>query len=120
MTTTTTTTYTVIDPSDRVMERGLSLDEAARAILTYDGREFEIRPARGGCSELWVRNAARSWPWNLTFIFSTARGAKAQRAIYQSVVESDWPGHPTAMPDERAREIYDDEGYAREIDVEEG
>lgn len=101
-------TYTVIAPNDSILARGLSLDEAARAILTYDGREFEIRPAPGGCSELWARNAARSGPWTRTVVWSLHDGALGERGIYRSVIERDWPGHPTAMEDERAREVYPD------------
>jgi len=104
------TTYTVLDPTGDIIASGLSLEDAARKILTYDSREFEIRPAPGGCSELWARDAARAGHWTRTVVFSLHQGELGERGIFRSVVASDWPGHPFAVTDEHAQALIDQFG----------
>lgn len=108
------TTYTLISPAGDIIARGLSLEDAARRILTYDGREFEVRPAPGGCSELWARDAARAGHWTRTVVFSLHRGELGERGIFRSVVAADWPGHPSAITDAQADRLVE------ALDEEEG
>lgn len=46
------TTYTVLHDGD-VLGRGLTAAEAAAEILTYDGREYEVRPQYLTCGQVF-------------------------------------------------------------------
>ena len=61
-----TTTYTVLSRQGEIEGRGLSLAEAASEILTYDGREYEIRPPEGAGYWLWRSQQVADRPWERT------------------------------------------------------
>lgn len=52
-------TYTVRTRHGDVIERGLSLAQAADTVLGHDGHEYEVRQAETGF-ELWVSNHSRN------------------------------------------------------------
>jgi hypothetical protein len=54
------TTYTIIDGEGYVLDRGVSLNEAADAIMTSDSREWEIRQDKDGGFTAWSRQQVAS------------------------------------------------------------
>lgn len=104
------TTYTVISrDSGEPIDRHLTLAEAAHVILTYDGRQYEIRPdldVDGSCfcSTLWSRQqvAGRDWaPTVATSIYDVREHREQVEAeIWQQVIDAGWARHPEAMTDE--------------------
>lgn len=50
-------------------ETGLTLLEAARAIIQHDGVDYELRAAREGF-DLWTRQQVANRPWTRTDMFS--------------------------------------------------
>lgn len=113
-------TYTVEAPNGDVIERGLSLEDAAVAILTYDGRDYQVRPdpvddqARilmvtqfshnrsGGCGEYlpaWLGERVIRSAADLDEAGNLTNREDALTQIWRQVVMTDWPGHPTAMTD---------------------
>lgn len=112
LTTTVTTTYTVIDPQGEVLERGLSTFEAAQVILTYDGRDYELRPASKASPTMWnlySKRQNRLWEgpcWTgsagdggrLICGWGQTEG-EAWDEIAAQVLTASWGRHPSAMPD---------------------
>jgi hypothetical protein len=94
------TTYTIIDGEGYVLDRGVSLNEAADAIMTSDSREWEIRQDKDGGFTAWSRQQVASRPWAATAIYFKMDRAEAEHEIYEKIVTSDrWPGHCEAMTD---------------------
>ena len=53
--------YTVLTRHGSVQGSGLSLEEAAKTVLTYDGNEFEVRKDSDGLGHtLWVSRFSRN------------------------------------------------------------
>jgi hypothetical protein len=96
------TKYTVVDSNGDVLDRGLTVAEAAHIILTDDGREYAIRPDDDGCWTLWSRQQVANKGWSPTVVYSFEDDRDlAESEIFQKVVDSDWPHHPEAMTDEQ-------------------
>ena len=97
------TTYTVYSPHDsRDAISGLSIDEAAREILTDDGQEFEIRQDDDGVFRLWYCQPVAGIRWSETVVRSfESDPAAAEADIYRQVIEADWEGEKIAVPDEQ-------------------
>ena len=96
------TTYTTIDADGYVLDRGLSLAEAADAIMTSDSREWEIRPDGDGLGvTAWSRQQVANHPWARTAIYSghTDRAAAEQEICKKIVTSERWAGHCEAMTD---------------------
>ena len=99
--TTYTTTYTTIDTDGYVLDRGISLVEAADAIMTSDGREWEIREDKDGGFTAWSRQQVANLPWGATVLYSIKSDrAEAEAEICEKIVTSErWSGHCEAMTD---------------------
>lgn len=79
------------------------------AILTDDGREYEIRP-REACTgilageryyDLWTRQQVAGRPWTRTTVSVIAGSSdEAEAEIAQRVIDARWPRHPEAIADE--------------------
>jgi|GEM_PF-4657625 len=104
-----TLTFTVIAPTGAVIGTNLSAAIAAEEILTYDGREYEIRQEHDGDGyRLWSRDQGR--PWQKTVVFSLAdQRSAAEAEIFHAVLVADWPGHPDAMTDDAYNAIDNDD-----------
>jgi len=91
--------YTVTDPEGYEIDTDLTLEEAARTVLTHDSREFEIRAddTEWGGYTLWTRSQIRNEPWTPTTVYSgRADRTAATVDIYERVIWEGWRGHPTA------------------------
>ncbi len=94
-------TYTVTDYNGEVIARHLSAYEAAKTILTDDGRDWEIREENGGGFALWSCQPVANRPWRQTIVYSAAdTREEAEAEIFAEVVAASWRHHPTAMTDE--------------------
>ena len=95
------TTYTTIDSDGYVLDRGISLVEAADAIMTSDSREWEIREDKDGGFTAWLRQQVAKRPWDATAIYSfKADRAEAEAEICEKIVTSErWSGHCEVMTD---------------------
>lgn len=101
------TTYTIIDGEGYVMDRGVSLSEAADAIMTSDSREWDIREDENGGFTVWSRQQVANRPWAATAIYSFAANRdEAEREICENIVNSErWSGHCEAMTDAAYEEM---------------
>ena len=100
------TTYTILSPSGAVMETGISLREAADAVLTSDGREYEVRKDdQWGCFILWTRQEVANQRWTSTRFFSVKTDrSEAEDDIFGKVVRAErFPGHCEAITDAAGR-----------------
>lgn len=101
------TTYRVTHPSGAydLVSSG-TLEEAAEAVLTYDGADYEIRDEATGFCASDGRGSGRWRLWsctpttgyvetNLTIDAPTEEEAK--QALYALVVRQQWRGHPHAV-----------------------
>ena len=97
-------TYTVLTHNGDLIDTGLTADEAARAILTYDGCDFELRPIEDGGFALWSRQQVANKPWQKSLIlWSIAENEKeAEADIFVKVLKhsSEWRHSPYAITDE--------------------
>jgi hypothetical protein len=105
-------TYTIYE--DGKYRIGLSAEDAAHELLTYDGYEYQIRPAEDGEGwELWISSASRnSTAWKgingKSVIFNLEDDeAKARQEIFERVI---WTGmwnneYVTCYPDDVAHEM---------------
>ena len=93
-------TYTVVSRNDgEPIGVGLSLVDAAQAILTDDGRDYDIREEDGGW-RLWARHEVGNIGWKPCQVWSWAVDRDLGEAeIYQQVVNADWRHHPEAFAD---------------------
>ena len=94
-------TYTILDFDGYVMERGVSLAEAADAIMTSDSREWQIREDKDGGYTVWTRQQVANRPWRATAIWSfEAERAAAEQEICEKIVFAErFAGHYEAMTD---------------------
>ena len=96
-------TYTVLTHNGDLIDTGLTASEAARAILTYDGCDFELRPSNGGFA-LWSRQQVANKPWQKSLIlWSISEDEKeAEADIFVKVLKhsSEWRYSPYALTDE--------------------
>lgn len=91
--------FTVIDTDGNQLGRHLTAAEAARIILTEDGREYQIRLIDGDFA-LLTRHQVANRPWEKTVLFSVAMTlAEAEAEIFAAVIRARWPRHPEAIPD---------------------
>lgn len=81
------TTYTVFDSQDsRKAMNGLTIDEAAEAILQQDGQEYEIRN-QGNFYTLWTRQQVANRPWMQTVFSAVSENEqKAKDSIFNMVL----------------------------------
>jgi len=85
------------------MIRGLSAEDAADAILLYDGRDYALRREYRGGWRLYVTRFSRNAGGGSggmvdTTIYSAATTeAEAWRDIAQQVLSADWPGYPRVV-----------------------
>jgi hypothetical protein len=104
------TTYTLIDTQDNVTDRGLSLVDAAREILTYDGHDYEVRLENDGWYYLFGSTGSRNSQSGLgKFNQSYCNGrilmeqasseAEAFEKFAAKIIHNDWVRTPTAMTD---------------------
>jgi hypothetical protein len=100
-------TYTIIDGEGEVLDRGVSLSEAADAIMTSDSREWEIRADTDGGFTAWNRQQVANRPWAATAIYSfAATREEAEHEICEKIVIAErWAGHCEAMTDEAYDEM---------------
>ena len=54
------TTYTVLNRHGAVECSGATLEQAADAVMSYDGNVWEIRPTAKGGHDLWVSSVSRN------------------------------------------------------------
>lgn len=95
-------TYKIIDHDGGVIERGLSLEQAANAVMTSDGREWRItRNENGGEWAAWSRHQTAGRPWGLTgFTSYHDDEKKAREAIFRQIVQAErMGGHCEAVPE---------------------
>jgi hypothetical protein len=92
--------YTVLSNDGDVIGRNLTLARAADEILSSDSREWEIRQQDDGGYRLWSRQQVANVRWGKTVVMSYAETVEEAKAeIFTAVVNSDWPGHYTAITD---------------------
>lgn len=93
---------TVLLPSGDVLGRHLTTADAAREVLTYDGREFDIvAEGEGGFTLRSRQPVAGFHHWTRTVIYSAADTREAAEAeIFGRVVTAHWERHPDVMADE--------------------
>lgn len=111
-------TYTILS-NNGLREQGLSLQDAASSVMTYDGHVFEIRKSDDGSFELWTspfsRNSTAFRGLEKSAIFSLERDEEtAAKDIYQQVIEhADWWMSQEVLTDkEYARRLKECEGNA--------
>ena len=104
------TTYTLIDPQDTVMDRGISLTSAASDILTYDGHGYEVRRENDGWYYLFVSTGSRNSQAGLgkfnqaycngkMLMEQATSETEAFEKFAAKVINNDWSRTPTAMTD---------------------
>jgi hypothetical protein len=89
-------TYTVYNPnSDTEAESGLCLADAANKMMTYDGREWEIRE-EGDAFNLYTSQFSRNSPCgggeltrSVIYSYAANRDA-AEIEIFERVISEDW------------------------------
>ena len=81
--------YAVVDQSGELIARDLTTNEAAHAILTVDGQEYEIRNngADGDYWTLWERQQVANKPWTATLIGTYGAEPDARAEIFAHVVK---------------------------------
>ncbi len=102
------TLYTVLDCNGEHQVSGLTVAEAAREVMQYDGHQFEIRAAEDGNGfELWTSQFSRNStgggrPLVKSVIYSVADDRDAAEAeIYRKVIaHADWWKGYSVMTDE--------------------
>lgn len=100
-----TTTYTVLSRDGEVIERGLSGVDAAREILTSDGRQFDIRHA-DGLWTLWSCQEVANRRWTQTALSSARPSLKqAEDDIFEQTLSASWLGHYEAVTDKQYDEM---------------
>ncbi len=109
------TMYSVVRHATGLLDDGLTLADAGRTILTYDGRQFEVRQDRDSSGRftgrwtLWVagsRNGPFSRHWSSTIINVAAAGeAEAERLACESVARS------SAFTDQDGFSVVTDDEY---------
>lgn len=102
------TTYTVFraDDSSVIEGRGLSLREAADALLTADGYAYELRTDPTFGFELFISDGSRNSTRGARNMISAALGGyygDTEDEVWRKVVVDEWRGYE-AMTDE----AYDD------------
>lgn len=97
-------TYTVLDFDGYPQAHGLSLDEAAHAVMTSDGREWAIEPDDNGNYEVWGRSrnsTSSAWKKFEAFRSLKADPAAAVQDIHEQIVNfGRMDGHDEAIPDD--------------------
>ena len=108
-----TTTYTLISSNGDVIDRNLSVEEAARAILSDDGKLYEVRHS-GDESTLFVTAHSVNWsggagPFNMAWDGPSPYGKpivefggseeEREARVWQRVVTASWGSGPEAMTD---------------------
>jgi hypothetical protein len=81
--------YAVVDQGGELIARDLTTDQAARAILTVDSQEYEIRPS-GAYRDywtLWTRQQVANKPWTETLMGTYGVEYEARAAIFARVVK---------------------------------
>lgn len=98
-----TTSYTIIDGDGHVIDRHVSISDAADYIMTSDSRRWDIREDDDGGYVVWSDQQVAGIKWHkigAIFSIKTDR-AEAEREICEQIVNSErWPGHYEAMTDE--------------------
>ena len=92
------TTYTILDFDGEPLAHGLSLADAAHAVMTSDGREWVVE--LDGDSYV-----ASAWTKFETFRSFKSDPAEAKQEIYEQIVNTGrMDGHDEAIPDEVYRQ----------------
>lgn len=98
------TTYTIIHHDGYEIASGLTLIEAADAIMTSDGREWDIRKDTAHLGwTAWSRQQVANQGWRETVFYSPAADeAEANADISQQIVGTErMRGHCEAVTDEQ-------------------
>lgn len=101
-----TITYTTLSGEGEMIETGLSLSEAAHAVLTSDLREYDVREADGEFT-IWSRQQVANRPWAATIFVSYEDGRdEAEADLFLQVVSIErMRGHCEAITDGQYREM---------------
>jgi acyl-CoA reductase-like NAD-dependent aldehyde dehydrogenase len=93
-------TYTVFSPAGEMISSGQTLEQAAHAILTSDGREYQIRAQCPGF-RLWARHQVAGRGWSPTVFDSPDDDVDtAEAEIFAAVITAEpMRGHAYAVKD---------------------
>lgn len=102
-----TQTYAVLKTNGETIDTDLTAAEAAQAILSDDGQDYEIRPSSDYPGfDLWTRKQVANRGWHKTVIFSLETDAdKAEAEICERVIHANWQNEPFAMTMEAYKEM---------------
>lgn len=92
--------YDIVDHDGDILARNLSLTDAADAVMTSDGREWELRNlAPHWHWEAWSRHQVANRPWEATRFLSYERiKENAKLEICQQIVSAErMRGHCEAI-----------------------
>ena len=79
--------YCVVNQSGELIERDLTIENAADEILSTDSQEWEIRAdTAGNFWTLWSRQQVANKPWTATLIGAYGTEADARAEILAEVV----------------------------------
>jgi hypothetical protein len=100
----TMTTYTVISSSSGLAKNtGLSNVEAAQAVLSHDGQEYELRQADAGWWQLYIGRRSgglvAAWCNNDLLLVAAPTEGEAWDNIAALVIHHNWPNHPDVITD---------------------
>ena len=93
-----THTYTVrrIYDTDQTAEVGLTLKDAAEALMTQDGFAFEIRPSTGGMLSLWLSDGSANSPRGARHMRESCCGWTEDQ-LYAWVILGEWHGFEAVL-----------------------
>jgi hypothetical protein len=103
-----TTTYTIIDSHGRMIERHVSLRDAADYIMTSDGRRWMIEHNDDGGYVVWVDHRVAGKKWHKIDALSSDKKERveAEDEIRQYIIsQPKWSGHCEAMTDREYDEM---------------
>lgn len=97
--------YTIVCPSGEALEHGLTLEEAAKELLWYDGHKYELRKdSRNAGWAIWRTN--KLGEMSETIFYSACEDENAAwRELAERVVAQwggeGWRNEPEAMTDDQ-------------------
>lgn len=113
-------TYTLIDKaSGEAIDAGLTAEDAAHAVLTEDGRSYEIRrdpgapdPFLGYYFCVWSRHQVANRPWQRTLYGTWADSEEEAWAEIAHYIAETYDAH---APGAHGPEVMTDAAYARMV-----